>query len=141
MIIGSLELTHPNLEHHGLCRALSYIMQSLSAEPRFGQRMQSLMPQRIPIPQKWVALGTAADFFVSVCPHNLKPCTCTLLIKLPVHLLHSGNHIWCPQLTIPRTHHCSRQCGSLSEKPGCQVVEPTRPSLLRFLKPHLPPRG
>ncbi|KAF8309828.1 hypothetical protein DL93DRAFT_2044105, partial [Clavulina sp. PMI_390] len=52
-------------QHHGLCRALSYIMQSLSAEKRFGQQMQSPMPTRIPIPQKWVAIGTAADFFVS----------------------------------------------------------------------------
>lgn len=70
------QMTHPKTllsEHHGLCRALSYIMQSLSAEKRFGQQMQSPMPMRIPIPQKWVAVGTAADFFVSVCvpyPHQ-----------------------------------------------------------------------
>jgi hypothetical protein len=53
-------------EHHGLCRALSYILQSLSAEKSFGQQMQSAMPLRIPIPPKWAAAGTAADFFVSV---------------------------------------------------------------------------
>ena len=55
-----------DLEHHGLCRALSYIVQSLSSERRFGALLQSPMPLRVSIPTKWVVPGTAGDFLVSV---------------------------------------------------------------------------
>ncbi|KAF8328817.1 high-temperature-induced dauer-formation protein-domain-containing protein [Cantharellus anzutake] len=52
-------------QHHGLCRALSYVVQSLSAEMRFAMRLQDVMPARIPIPSKWQALGSAGDFFIT----------------------------------------------------------------------------
>jgi len=48
---------------HGLCRALSYIVQTLSAEPSFGARLTK--PVKAQLPSKWNAPGTAADFFIN----------------------------------------------------------------------------
>ncbi|KAJ7684956.1 high-temperature-induced dauer-formation protein-domain-containing protein [Mycena polygramma] len=48
---------------HGLCRALSYIVQTLSAEPNFGARLTK--PVKAQLPTKWNAPGTAADFFIN----------------------------------------------------------------------------
>ncbi|KAI0637201.1 high-temperature-induced dauer-formation protein-domain-containing protein [Trametes polyzona] len=49
-------------EQHGMCRVLSYMIQSLSAERAFGLKLGS--PLRAQIPQKWVTPGTAGDFMV-----------------------------------------------------------------------------
>ncbi|KAJ7752084.1 high-temperature-induced dauer-formation protein-domain-containing protein [Mycena metata] len=48
---------------HGLCRAISYIVQTLSAEPSFGARLTR--PVKAQLPTKWNAPGTAADFFIN----------------------------------------------------------------------------
>ncbi|KAJ6623397.1 high-temperature-induced dauer-formation protein-domain-containing protein [Mycena sp. CBHHK59/15] len=48
---------------HGLCRALSYIVQTLSAEPAFGMRLTR--PVKAQLPAKWNAPGTAADFMIN----------------------------------------------------------------------------
>ncbi|KAJ7489937.1 high-temperature-induced dauer-formation protein-domain-containing protein [Mycena galericulata] len=48
---------------HGLCRALSYIVQTLSAEPSFGARLSR--PVKAQLPAKWNAPGTAADFMIN----------------------------------------------------------------------------
>ncbi|KAK0503006.1 high-temperature-induced dauer-formation protein-domain-containing protein [Armillaria luteobubalina] len=50
-------------QQHGLCRTLSYIIQTLSAEPAFGNRLAS--PIRIQVPAKWNVPGTAADFMIN----------------------------------------------------------------------------
>lgn len=52
-------------ESHGICRALSYMIQSISAEPAFGPQL-SAVPIRVALPNKWSIVGTSADFFVSV---------------------------------------------------------------------------
>ncbi|KAK1222795.1 hypothetical protein PQX77_014363, partial [Marasmius sp. AFHP31] len=49
-------------QQHGLCRALSYIMQTLSAEPTFGLKLSS--PIKANIPAKWAVPGSAADFLI-----------------------------------------------------------------------------
>ncbi|KAL0567514.1 hypothetical protein V5O48_014482 [Marasmius crinis-equi] len=49
-------------QQHGLCRALSYIMQTLSAEPTFGAKLSS--PIKANIPTKWTVPGSAADFLI-----------------------------------------------------------------------------
>ncbi|KAJ7098145.1 high-temperature-induced dauer-formation protein-domain-containing protein [Mycena belliarum] len=48
---------------HGLCRALSYIIQTLSAEPSFGLKLTK--PVKAQLPAKWNAPGTAADFIIN----------------------------------------------------------------------------
>lgn len=54
-------------QQHGLCRALSYIIQTLSAESAFGNKLSS--PINIQIPTKWVSHGashgTAGDFIIT----------------------------------------------------------------------------
>lgn len=52
------------LEQHGLCRALTYIIQTLSAEPAFGNKLSN--PVKLSIPAKWATSGTAADFMITV---------------------------------------------------------------------------
>ncbi|EMD38619.1 hypothetical protein CERSUDRAFT_113798 [Gelatoporia subvermispora B] len=50
-------------QQHGLCRVISYIIQSLSSERAFGSKLSS--PVRVHlIPQKWSSVGTAGDFMV-----------------------------------------------------------------------------
>ncbi|KAJ3767498.1 high-temperature-induced dauer-formation protein-domain-containing protein [Lentinula raphanica] len=50
-------------QQHGVCRALSYIVQTLSAEPAFGQRLTN--PIKASLPSKYPAPGTAADFLIN----------------------------------------------------------------------------
>ena len=51
-------------EQHGMCRVLSYLIQSLSAERAFGLKLSS--PIKAQVPQKYAAMGTAADFMIQV---------------------------------------------------------------------------
>ncbi|KAG2146949.1 high-temperature-induced dauer-formation protein-domain-containing protein [Suillus bovinus] len=61
-------------QQHGLCRALSYIIQTLSAEPAFGNKLSSQI--NIQIPTKWASQGashgTAGDFMINA-PSILYP--------------------------------------------------------------------
>ncbi|KAE9406466.1 hypothetical protein BT96DRAFT_987607 [Gymnopus androsaceus JB14] len=50
-------------QQHGICRALSYIIQTLSAEPAFGQRLAH--PIKASLPAKFPVSGTAADFLIN----------------------------------------------------------------------------
>ncbi|KAL5529427.1 hypothetical protein ACEPAG_5412 [Sanghuangporus baumii] len=50
-------------EQHGLCRAISYILQTLSAEPAFNAKLSS--PIRVQLPSKWACQGTAGDFMIN----------------------------------------------------------------------------
>ncbi|KAF8964015.1 high-temperature-induced dauer-formation protein-domain-containing protein [Flammula alnicola] len=49
-------------QQHGVCRAISYIVQALSAEPAFGSRLSN--PIRVQIPTKWGPVDTAAEFMI-----------------------------------------------------------------------------
>lgn len=59
------------LDNHGLCRALSYIIQSLSAEAAFAQCLTS--PVKVRIPAKWQTVGTTADFMITVSLVLVRP--------------------------------------------------------------------
>ncbi|KAJ8481660.1 hypothetical protein ONZ45_g15231 [Pleurotus djamor] len=50
-------------EQHGLCRIVSNIIQTLSAEPAFGRALSR--PLKSQLPTKWYTGGTAGDFFVN----------------------------------------------------------------------------
>ncbi|KAI6006026.1 high-temperature-induced dauer-formation protein-domain-containing protein [Pisolithus albus] len=50
-------------QQHGLCRSISYIVQTLSAEPAFGKKLH--LPVKIQLPTKWSTPGTAADFMIT----------------------------------------------------------------------------
>jgi High-temperature-induced dauer-formation protein len=65
-------LTYCFLEQHGLCRALSYIIQTLSAEPTFGLKLT--VPVKAQLPVKWNSPGSAGDFMINVRvfqPHEI----------------------------------------------------------------------
>ncbi|KAK7043695.1 hypothetical protein VNI00_008306 [Paramarasmius palmivorus] len=66
-------------QQHGLCRALSYIMQTLSAEPAFGLKLTS--PIKAQIPAKWATPGTAADFLIN-CIYSVVATTSGALNSL-----------------------------------------------------------
>jgi hypothetical protein len=67
-------LTNALEEQHGLCRALSYILQTLSAEPAFGVKLSN--PIKAHIPAKWNPGGTAADFLIHVSYYMLPTYKC-----------------------------------------------------------------
>ncbi|KIP06021.1 hypothetical protein PHLGIDRAFT_30681 [Phlebiopsis gigantea 11061_1 CR5-6] len=50
-------------EQHGLCRAISYIVQSLSAERAFGAKLAS--PIKVQLSPKVSTLGNAGDFLIN----------------------------------------------------------------------------
>ncbi|KAF8631409.1 hypothetical protein AX17_005087 [Amanita inopinata Kibby_2008] len=50
-------------QQHGLCRALSYIIQTLSAEPSFGSNLSN--PLKMQPPTKYNVVGTAGDFMIN----------------------------------------------------------------------------
>ncbi|EJD53359.1 hypothetical protein AURDEDRAFT_111005 [Auricularia subglabra TFB-10046 SS5] len=62
LLTFSLELKDKP-HNHGLCRALSYIVQSLSAEAAFGKCLGS--PVKVRVPTKWQTTGTIADFMIT----------------------------------------------------------------------------
>ncbi|KDR73482.1 hypothetical protein GALMADRAFT_227930 [Galerina marginata CBS 339.88] len=49
-------------QQHGVCRAISYIIQTLSAERAFGLKLSN--PIKVQIPTKWGPVDTAADFMI-----------------------------------------------------------------------------
>lgn len=63
-IYSQVLIVRTNTEQHGLCRAVSYIVQSLSAEQSFGLKLTS--PFKVTIPQKWGVVGNAGDFLINV---------------------------------------------------------------------------
>ncbi|CAL1704126.1 unnamed protein product [Somion occarium] len=76
-------------EQHGLCRAISYIVQSLSAERAFGQKLAS--PIKAHIPQKWAALGSAADFLIQAVYSMIATTSGTLSSLYPAFVIALSN--------------------------------------------------
>ena len=70
----------PSAEQHGLCRSLSYIIQTLSAEKAFAAKLNT--PIKVQVPPKWHVPGTAADFLI-----NVRSLECHL--NLEIHFLQS----------------------------------------------------
>ena len=52
------------IEQQGLCRSLSYIIQTISAEKAFAAKLNA--PIKVQVPPKWHIPGTAADFLINV---------------------------------------------------------------------------
>lgn len=52
-------------EQHGMCRVISYLIQTLSAERAFGLKLSSPL-RAAHVPQKFSAIGTVGDFLVQV---------------------------------------------------------------------------
>ncbi|KAG8915385.1 hypothetical protein FRC01_003680 [Tulasnella sp. 417] len=78
-------------QHHGLCRALSYIIQTLSSEPAFGTKMTLPVPSRIVIPAKWATPGSTADFFISSVYYTVATTSGQLNFTYPALLIALAN--------------------------------------------------
>ncbi|CAE6422281.1 unnamed protein product [Rhizoctonia solani] len=50
-------------QNQGLCRALSYIIQSMSSDFALGSKLH--LPVKIAVPAKWVTPGTTGDFMIT----------------------------------------------------------------------------
>ncbi|KLO07390.1 hypothetical protein SCHPADRAFT_922914 [Schizopora paradoxa] len=50
-------------QQHGVCRAISYIIQSLSSENAFGAKLA--FPMKVPLPAKWSVQGNVGDFVIN----------------------------------------------------------------------------
>ena len=60
-------ISHPFIvfsDQHGLCRAISYIIQSLSAEPAFGIKLAE--PMKAHLTTQWNGVATGGDFLIHV---------------------------------------------------------------------------
>lgn len=123
-------------EQHGLCRALSYIIQTLSAEASFGAKLSA--PLKVQPPTKWTVSGTAGDFLINVrfAPQVL------LILKLNRGLL--GNlcdgchHFRQSQFPVPRTYHNLVELGAILQESNCDGVIET-PSIIHVLFESLVP--
>ncbi|KAG6878097.1 hypothetical protein C0992_008585 [Termitomyces sp. T32_za158] len=76
-------------QQHGLCRALSYIIQTLSAEPGFGLKLTK--PVRPQLPAKWSAAGTAGDFIINAIYAIVATTSGTLNSLYPALLIALAN--------------------------------------------------
>ena len=118
-----------------MCRVLSYLIQSLSAERAFGQKLSS--PIRAQIPQKYTTMGTAGDFMIQVCP--MVAYRALLLISVLVNILHGCDDIWYPELAIPCPHHRPIELCSLLQEHQRDLLRPHAPALHSLLEPLIPP--
>ncbi|KAI0050002.1 hypothetical protein FA95DRAFT_1537035 [Auriscalpium vulgare] len=77
-------------EQHGLCRALSYIIQTLSAEPSFGFRLTFPIKPAY-LPAKWNVGGAAADFVINAIYFIVATTSGTLNSMYPALIIALSN--------------------------------------------------
>lgn len=110
-------------EQHGLCRALSYIIQTLSAEPAFGSKLSSQV--KIPIPSKWTTPGNAADFMITV---RHVAAGFTFVDRSSVSLFDGGYNIWCTNLVVPCVYYRIVKRSALLQESLSYRFEPPHPT-------------
>ncbi len=123
-------------EQHGLCRALSYIIQTLSAEHAFG--LQLTFPiKSAHIPAKWNVGGAAADFMINVCT-SLGFAELSVITAGTGCLLDHCNNLWLSQLDVSGACHSPFQLGALFQIPQCQLCNTLAPAFQLVFKPRVP---
>ena len=111
-------------EQHGLCRALSYIIQTLSAEPAFGSKLSSQV--KIPVPSKWATPGNVADFMITV---RYVTTGLTFVDQNSVGLFDGSYNIWCTNLIVPCVHYRIVKRSPLFQESLSYRFEPSHPTL------------
>lgn len=110
---------HFPLEQHGLCRALSYIIQTLSAEPIFGPWL--IMPIKAQLPLKWNTSGTAGDFMINVCESEL--CSRSIAFqRLAGSVCHRGYDFRKFELSLSCTYNLLSELCAVSQESHCDLV-------------------
>lgn len=95
-----------------MCRTLSYIIQTFSAEATFGAKLQT--PVRMQLPAKYQVPGNAADFLINVrLSLNAGKCRLT---ELSGCLFGDKYHVRTTKLAVSCPRYCPRQCVALPEE-------------------------
>ncbi|THH33894.1 hypothetical protein EUX98_g324 [Antrodiella citrinella] len=76
-------------EQQGMCRAVSYIVQSLSAEPTFGLKLVS--PLKVTVPPKWGTVGNAGDFIINAIYSMIATTSGSLSSLYPAYIITLSN--------------------------------------------------
>ncbi|KAF5370556.1 hypothetical protein D9758_001832 [Tetrapyrgos nigripes] len=76
-------------QQHGVCRALSYIIQTLSAEPAFGLKLTG--PVKAQLPAKWHTTGTMADFLINAIYSVVATTSGALTLLYPALIIALSN--------------------------------------------------
>ncbi|GLB35297.1 putative dyggve-Melchior-Clausen syndrome protein [Lyophyllum shimeji] len=118
-------------QQHGFCRALSYIIQSLSAEPGFGPKLTK--PVKPQLPAKWNAAGTAADFMINAVYAIVATTSGTLNSLYPALLIALANSApYFSNLTVTASTRLVQLFKSFSN-PLFLLADEGHPRLLFFM--------
>ena len=124
------------IEQHGLCRALSYIIQTLSAEHAFGLRL-TFPIKSAHIPAKWNVGGAAADFMINVRA-SLRFTELLVMTTRTGRLLDHSNNLRLSQLDVSSVGHSTFQLGALFQIPQCQLCNTPAPAFQLVFEPYVP---
>ncbi|KAH0584230.1 hypothetical protein H2248_009784 [Termitomyces sp. 'cryptogamus'] len=118
-------------QQHGLCRALSYIIQTMSAEPSFGLKLTK--PVRPRLPAKWNAAGTAGDFMINAIYSIVATTSGTLNSLYPALLIALANSApYFKDLTVTASARLIQLFKSFSN-PLFLLADEGHPRLLFFM--------
>ncbi|KAF5387064.1 hypothetical protein D9615_001793 [Tricholomella constricta] len=118
-------------KQHGFCRALSYIIQTMSAEPGFGAKLTK--PVKPQLPAKWNAAGTAADFMINAAYAIVATTSGTLNSLYPALLIALANSApYFKDLTVTASTRLVQLFKSFSN-PLFLLADEGHPRLLFFM--------
>ncbi|KAK2460561.1 hypothetical protein APHAL10511_007031 [Amanita phalloides] len=118
-------------QQHGLCRALSYIIQTLSAESSFGVKLAS--PLKVQPPTKWSTTGTAGDFLINAIYAMVATTSGSLNSLYPALLITLSNSApYFKNLTVTSSSRLIQLFTSLSS-PLFLLADEGHPRLLFFM--------
>ncbi|EIW85271.1 hypothetical protein CONPUDRAFT_118003 [Coniophora puteana RWD-64-598 SS2] len=118
-------------QQHGMCRAISYIIQTLSAEPAFGSRLSSAM--KIQVPSKWATPGTTADFMIIAIYSIVATTSGTLNSLYPALIISLSNAApYFKNLSVISSTRLMQLFASFSN-PHFLLSDESHPRLLFFL--------
>ena len=124
------------IEQHGLCRALSYIIQTLSAEHAFGLRL-SFPIKSAHIPSKWSVGGATADFMINV-RESLESTEMLVITARTGCLLDYSNNLRLSQLDVSSVGHSTFQLGTLFQIPQYQLCNTLAPAHQLVCESYIP---
>ncbi|KAG9095774.1 hypothetical protein FRC06_009431 [Ceratobasidium sp. 370] len=118
-------------QHQGFCRALSYIIQSISSEHALGAKLH--LPVRIAIPAKWATAGTTGDFMITAIYSIVATTSGTLTSLYPALIITLSNispHL--TNLTITASSRLTSLLTSFSS-PLFLLADESHPRLVYFV--------
>ncbi|TCD66472.1 hypothetical protein EIP91_001352 [Steccherinum ochraceum] len=118
-------------EQHGVCRAISYIVQSLSAEHAFGLKLAS--PLKVAVPQKRGTAGNGGDFLVNAIYCMIATTSGTLSSLYPAFVIALANSA--PYFKHLNINASARlvQLFTTFASPSFLLVDEGHPRLLYFM--------